>query len=202
MKNFLLIVIILFALGQITYAQDNVVLNGNITFDWCEKSQFERDESINKIKNIIYSEDIVKKYNKKTFRLQYKDYLKDKQYKEHYIAVSNGKKENKTERMSGFYTKNGKILIAYGIQYKNDMQTVYYYDTFGNLKYVDKYSENYPNFPYYTHQYRLDGKLVASIYFTQYDTQYLFKNGKFEGVWFKNTMFNAKAKKIMNRTNY
>lgn len=202
MKNFLLSVFILFAFSQTCLAQDDIILNGNVSFDWCEKSQFERDESIKSIKDIIYSQDIVRKYNKKDFKEKYKDYLKDKNYKEHYIAISNGLKENSTERFSGFYSKNNKVLYAYGIQYKNNMKTIYYYNALGNLIYIDEYSDNYPNFPYYTHQYRLNGKLVASIYFTQEDTQYMFKNGEFFGVWFKNTMFNSKAKKIMNRTNY
>ena len=55
---------------------------------------------------------------------------------------------------------------------------------------------------YYSHQYYANGKLVSSIYFTAYDTQYMYKNGKFIGVWLKDTMFNSKAKKIMTRTNY
>lgn len=93
-------------------------------------------------------------------------------------------------------------MYMYGVQYKNDIYTTYYYDLMGNLRYIDKMSENYPNYPYYSHQYRINGELAGSIYFTSYDTQYVFKNEKFKGVWFKDTMFDSKAKKIMTRTNY
>lgn len=202
MKKLLLFIIIFLLSLQNVLAEDNVKLQGNVSFDWVSKTQLERDKNINDVKNIIYKDDIVKKYNKKPFRAQYSEFLKDSKYKEHYIAVVNRVKENNTERMSGFFTKNGKILYAYGIQYKNNMKEVYYYNTFGTLIYIDKYSSNYPEFPYYTHQYNSKGELVGSIYFTQYDTQYVFKNGKFKGIWYKNTMFNSKAKKIMTRSNY
>ena len=128
--------------------------------------------------------------------------MKDKNTKQHYIQVLSGIKETETENIAGFYALKDKILYAYAIQYKNNPMTVYYYDTLGNLRYVDKFSDNYPNYPYYSHQYYANGKLISSIYFTAYDTQYMYKNGKFIGVWFKDTMFNSKAKKIMTRTNY
>ena len=104
--------------------------------------------------------------------------------------------------MSGFFSKNEKLLLIYGLQYKNDIYTKYYYDAMGNLRYIDAFSKNYPNYPYFTHQYRVDGSLAGSVYFNDKDTQYIFKNDKFSGVWFKNTMFNRKAKKIMTRSNY
>ena len=104
--------------------------------------------------------------------------------------------------LAGFFKFGDRILYAYGVQYKDNIYTTYYYDSFGNLKYIDKMSENYPKFPYYSHQYRISGELAGSFYFTSYDTQYEFKNGKFVGLWYKDTMFNAKAKKILTRTNY
>lgn len=200
MKKILLFIAIFVALP--VFAENNLMLNGYASFDWAEKTQFERDANISKIKGIIYRENIVKKYNKKAFKDEYKDFLKDKDFKKHYIEITSGKKENSTERIAGFYTLNGKLLYMYGIQYKNNMNTTYYYDMAGNLRYVDKMSENYPNYPYYSHQYRINGTLASSIYFTSLETQYVFKNEKFKGVWYKDTMFDAKAKKIMTRTNY
>ena len=201
MKKLILLFTLLFFINYAS-ADDNLVLQGLATFDWATKTQFERDENINKIKNIIYKDNIVKKYPRKEFKEKYKAFLKDENLKKHYIEISNGQKQNETERLAGFYTQKYNIMYMYGIQFKNDIYTTYYYDMMGNLRYIDKMSENYPNFPYYSHQYRIDGKLAGSIYFTAYDTQYVFKNGEFKGVWFKDTMFNAKAKKILTRTNY
>ncbi|MBR2526385.1 hypothetical protein IKE67_07960 [bacterium] len=181
---------------------DDVLLEGSVSFDWATKTQFERDENISQIRNIIYKDNIITKYNKNELKVQYKAFLKDKDRDKHYIEISNGKKENDTERLAGFYKFNGKLMYMYGVQYKNDIYTTYYYDLMGNLRYIDKMSENYPNYPYYSHQYRITGELAGSIYFTSYDTQYVFKNEKFKGVWFKDTMFDSKAKKIMTRTNY
>lgn len=196
----LFLFIVLFAMLP-AFADENV-LSGGVSFDWATKSQFERDENIEKVKNIIYSENFIKKYPKNEFKDTYKNFLKDADYKQHYQEILSGKKEDSNARFAGFFMADERILYMYGIQYKNDIYTTYYYDALGNLRYVDKMSENYPNYPYYSHQYRINGTLAGSIYFTKYDTQYVFNNEKFKGVWFKDTMFNSKAKKILTRTNY
>ncbi len=200
-KNLILLLLFVIILSP-SIASEQIALNGNINFDWVTKTQLERDTNIEDIRKTLYSDNPISKYSKKEFRNTYKDYLKDKNTKQHYIQVLSGIKETETENIAGFYALKDKILYAYAIQYKNNPMTVYYYDTLGNLRYVDKFSDNYPNYPYYSHQYYANGKLISSIYFTAYDTQYMYKNGKFIGVWFKDTMFNSKAKKIMTRTNY
>lgn len=181
---------------------DDPILQGLVSFDWANKTQLDRDKNIEDIKNIIYKDDFIKKYPKNSLKLIYKTHLKDYKLKQHYEEITSGKKQNETERLAGFYRFNGKVMYMYGVQYNNDKYTTYYYDMMGNLRYIDKMSTNYPNFPYYSHQYRINGELAGSIYFTAYDTQYVFKNKKFKGVWFKDTMFDAKANKIMTRTNY
>ena len=200
-KNLILLLLFLIILSP-SIASEQITLNGNINFDWVTKTQLERDTNIEHIRKTLYSDNPTSKYSKKEFMNTYKDYLKDKNTKQHYIQVLSGIKETETENIAGFYALKDKILYAYAIQYKNNPMTVYYYDTLGNLRYVDRFSDNYPNYPYYSHQYYANGKLISSIYFTAYDTQYMYKNGKFIGVWFKDTMFNSKAKKIMTRTNY
>lgn len=200
-KNLILLLLFVIILSP-SIASEQITLNGNINFDWVTKTQLERDTNIEHIRKTLYSDNPTSKYSKKEFINTYKDYLKDKNTKQHYIQILSGIKETETENIAGFYALKDKILYAYAIQYKNNPMTVYYYDTLGNLRYVDKFSDNYPNYPYYSHQYYANGKLISSIYFTAYDTQYMYKNGKFIGVWFKDTMFNSKAKKIMTRTNY
>ncbi len=201
-KLFTVIFILSIFINIPALSEENFILQGKVNFDWAEKSQFERDLQIEEIKNTIYKDEFVKKYPKKAFKSDYADFLKDKNYKSNYFILKSGKNETKDANLSGFFSKNEKILFIYGIQYKNNIYTKYYYDAMGNLRYIDTFSSNYPNYPYFTHQYRIDGSLAGSVYFKDKDTQYIFKNEKFSGVWFKNTMFNRKAKKIMTRSNY
>lgn len=178
-----------------------IVLTGNIVFDWLDISQIERDEVIDKYKKELFGDETVYKYNKKEFRSEYKDFLKDKDYKRHYYLVSNGVKETDNENLCGFY--KGKLLISYAIQYKSDSRTVYYYDALGNLRYLDKMSDNYPNFPYMSKQYRANGTLVSAIYFMSHDMQYMYNDDKsFKGAWYKDKMYDRHAKQVLTRTNW
>ena len=86
---------------------------------------------------------------------------------------------------------------------KKDLKTVYYYDALGNLRYVDKFSENYPNFPYMSKQYRVNGTLVSAIYFMDEDLQYMYNSDEsFKGVWYKDKMYNIDGKQTLTRTNW
>ena len=86
---------------------------------------------------------------------------------------------------------------------KNNPKFVYYYSAFGKLIYVDISSDQYPNFPYYSRQYRANGKLSGAIYFVSKDLQYVYEpDGKFKGVWYKDKMFDRNAKQILTRNNW
>lgn len=210
MKKFLIVLCILLV-GKVSSATDltpiladeesNKVITANIVFDWLDINQIDRDAVILKYKNELFGDDTVYKYNKKEFKNEYKDFNKDSDYKRHYLLVTNGVKETDSENLCGFY--RGKILISYAIQYKNDLRTVYYYDALGKLRYIDKFSQNYPNFPYMSKQYRANGSLVSAIYVVSHDLQYMYDNKKaFKGVWFKDKMYNRTAKQILTRTNW
>lgn len=179
----------------------SIVLTGNLVFDWLDITQAGRDAVIEKYKTQLFGDETVYKYNKKEFRNEYKDFLKDGDYKRHYMLVSNNVKETDTENLCGFY--KGKLLIIYAVQYKDDLKTVYYYDTLGKLRYIDKFSENYPNFPYMSKQYRANGTLVSAIYFMSHDMQYMYNDdGSFKGAWYKDKMYDAHAKQILTRSNW
>lgn len=178
-----------------------IVLTGNLIFDWLDISQIQRDEVIEKYKSELFDEDTVYKYAKKDFRNDYKDYLKDDDYKRHYMLVSNNVTETDSENLCGFY--KGKLLISYAVQYKNDLRTVYYYDAMGKLRYIDKFSQNYPNFPYMSKQYRANGTLVSAIYFMSHDMQYMYNDdGSFKGAWYKDKMYDRRAKQVLTRNNW
>lgn len=178
-----------------------IVLTGNLVFDWLDITQSGRDAVIEKYKSELFNEDTVYKINKKEFRNEYKDFLKDADFKRHYMLASNNVKETDSENLCGFY--RGKLLISYAVQYKNDLRTVYYYDALGKLRYVDNFSENYPNFPYMSKQYRASGTLVSAIYIMSHDMQYMYNSdGSFKGAWYKDKMYDAHARQILTRNNW
>ena len=178
-----------------------IVLTGNLVFDWLDITQDGRDAVIEKYKKELFGEDTVYKFNKKEFRNEYKDYLRDSDYQRHYMLVSNNVKETDQENLCGFY--RGKLLISYAVQYKNDLRTVYYYDALGKLRYIDKFSENYPNFPCTSKQYRANGTLVSAIYIISHDMQYMYNSdGSFKGAWYKDKMFDRRAKQVLTRSNW
>ena len=174
MKRFLLILVML-VFGSFAYSADfeqnesveTPVITGGIEFDWLEITQQDRDSIIAKYKSELFPENTVYKFTKKDFKEKYKDFLKDKDYQRHYMLVSNNVTETDDENLCGFY--KGRLLISYAVQYKNDLRTVYYYDVLGNLRYVDNMSENYPNFPYSSKQYRVNGTLAGAISFESHD---------------------------------
>ncbi len=182
--------------------QDVKPIECEVTFDWISKTQLQRDENIKQIQDILFNEKTVLKYDKKEFRAKYKEFYKDKNSMQNYMDISNGKKEDKDRYYAAFFLKNG-LLIAYGIQYKNNMQNIYYYDAMGHLRFIDIYSETYPNLPYYALQYSTSGKLIGTIYFVSVYDQYIYSPDKsFKGRWYKENMYNKKAKVILKRSNY
>lgn len=210
MKRFLVVLLILL-LGKVSLAEDlspviqeekaPAPITASIEFDWLDISQIDRDAVIAKYSSELFKDDTVYKYNKKEFRKDYKDFLKDSDYKRHYMLVSNDVKETNDENLCGFF--KGNILISYAIQYKNDLKTAYYYDAFGKLRYIDKFSDNYPNFPYMSKQYRANGTLVSAIYLMSKDLQYMYnKDQSFKGAWYKDKMYDSRAKQVLKRNNW
>lgn len=204
--SLILILFVLFGFSKVGWAsahQDELVpIECGITFDWISKTQLQRDENIKQIQDILFSEKTVLKYPKKEFKTKNSGFLKDKDFLQNYTDISKGKKEDADKYYAGFFLKNG-LLIAYGVQYKDNLKNIYYYDAMGNLRFVDYYSENYPKFPYYALQYGINGKLIGTVYFvSQYD-QYIFNSDKtFKGRWYKEKMYNRNAKVILTRSNY
>ena len=178
-----------------------ITLEAKAIFDWVDISQVERDKQIQEYKNILFNDDI-NKIKKRDFRQKYSDFLKDKNWKEHYRLAKLGVLETEYAKICAFFFKKD-ILLIYALQYKNNLQRVYYYNAYGNLQYVDEISDNYPNFPYTSKQYRKNGKLVSAIYFSSHDTQYMYgPDGEFTGLWHKNKMFDKNGKQKITRTNW
>ena len=198
LKKILLTIILL--TQTVVFASFNDVLIADITYDWINKSEVEREAIIQEVKDIIFEQPIEKQ---KDFRSQFKDRLKDKNLLEDYMAASAGYKEYKGNNISAFYFKKMKSLYMYALQDKKDVSKAYYYDALGHLKYVDLIYGEYPDYPYYSIQYRISGTPVSAIYYASKDCQYLFTpKGDFEGVWYKHNLYNNKSEIILKRTTY
>jgi len=199
MKKFLF-VLLAFVIQIAAYANYNDVYILDIKYDWINKTAVEKEAIISEVKDIIFNEPLKKQSD---FKSQFKDKLKDKNHLENYYAASAGYKEYKDNNISAFYYKKMKNIYMYALQDKKDVSKAFYYDAMGNLKYVDFIYGAYPDYPYYSIQYRISGKPVSAIYFVSEDCQYLFKpNGDFEGVWYKHNLYNKDSKVILTRTTY
>lgn len=201
MKKLLTILAVLFFTQTLANANYNDIYIADIQYDWIKKSEVEKEAIISEVHDIIFENGTFEK--EKDFKKQFKDRIQDKQYKEHYLAASAGYEEYKDYNISAFYYKKQKFIYMYALQEKKDISKSYYYDALGNLKYVDFIYGEYPDYPYYSIQYKINGNPISAIYFVSKDTQYLFApDGTFTGVWYKHNLYNQKSKIILTRTTF
>ena len=202
MKKLILFLTVFLLSQTLVSANFNDIYIADIQYDWIQKSEVEKESIISEVHDIIFeNEETLAK--QKDFRSQFKDRLKDKNYKEHYFAASAGYKEYKDYNISAFYYKKQKHIYMYALQDKKDISKSYYYDALGHLVYVDFNFGEYPEYPYYTIQYKISGNPVSAIYYVSKDNQYLYTpEGEFTGVWYKNNLYDKHSKVILKRTAY
>lgn len=200
MKKLILTITILFLTQICTNASFNDIYVADIQYDWIDKNNVEKEAIINEVHDIIFENELTKVEG---FKSQFKDRLKDKDFKEHYFAASAGYKEYKDYNISAFYYKKQKHIYMYALQDKKDVSKSYYYNALGHLVYVDFNFGEYPEYPYYTFQYKVSGTPVSAIYYVSKDNQYLFNpDGEFVGIWYKHNLYDKHSKVILKRTTY
>ena len=162
MKNikFLLLIFALFV-HTATFANYNDIYIADVQYDWIDKSEVEKEAIISEIHDIIFENDITKINH---FRSEFKEYMQDKNYKEHYLAASAGYKEYEDNVLSAFYYKKQKHIYMYALQNKKDVTKSYYYDALGNLRYVD-----------FSKLYRWNTN-IQSYYYSKIDTMFSTHN--------------------------
>lgn len=194
-------ILLLFLLLQgVVFANYNDIYIADIQYDWINKSMVEKEAIISEIHDIVFEEDVA---HKKDLKSEFKSILKDKDWKEHYFAASAGYEEYKDYNISAFYYKKQKNIYMYALQSKKDLTKSYYYDALGHLRYIDFINGEYPEYPYYSIQYKINGTPISAIYFVSKDTQYLFNpDGSFKGVWYKHNLYDKSSKVILTRTTY
>ena len=178
-------------------------LQAEITFDWLDISVAQRKELIEKYKNILFADENKDTYyTKEEFKKEFAPYFKDKEFKHHYMLTNNGVTEDEDAKYCAFYYKKN-TLVMYAIQYNTNPHNAFYYTAFGKLYYVDITSKNYPQYPYYSMQYNRSGKLKSAIYFISKDIQYMYSpEGEFQGIWYKDKMYDENGKQTLTRTNW
>ncbi|MBR6301619.1 hypothetical protein IKR55_02675 [bacterium] len=189
---------------KVEQAQQEVMpIKAEIKFDWVDITQAQRDENIEKYKNLLFENNTTPIYfNKTEFNNKFSKYKKDKNYKHHYFLTNNGVTEDEEAKYCAFYFKKN-TLVMYAIQYKNNPTNAFYYSAYGKLYYTDVMSKEYPNFPYSSMQYDKKGKLKSAIYFVSKDLQYMYGPDKeFQGIWYKENMYDKNGKQTIKRTNW
>lgn len=178
-------------------------LNAEISFDWLDISLAQREENVAKYKNFLFDNNSSKIYfDKDEFKTEFKKYRKDKEYKLHYMLTNEGVTEDEEAKYCAFYFKRNTLMM-YAIQYKDNPHRAFYYSAFGKLYFTDVISDEYPNFPYTSMQYNKNGQLKSAIYFVSKDIQYMFDGDKeFQGIWYKDKMYDKNGKKILTRSNW
>ncbi len=178
-------------------------LQAAVTFDWLDISQAQRDENIEHYKNLLFEDNPSRIYfTKDEFKKEFAKYFKDKEFKYHYMLVNNGVTEDEDAKYCAFFYKRN-TLVMYAIQYKNNPKRAFYYTAFGGLRYTDIMSDEYPNFPYTSMQYDKKGRLKSAIYFVSKDLQYMYGPEKeFQGLWYKEKMYDRNGKQTLTRTNW
>lgn len=184
-------------------SDNNLVLTAEVTFDWLDISTAQREENIEKYKNLLFENNSSKIYfTKEEFKKEFANYYKDREYKLHYMLTNNGVTEDEDAKYCAFFSK-GNTLLIYAIQYKKNPTNAFYYSGFGRLYYTDVMSDEYPNFPYTSMQYNKKGELKSAIYFVSKDIQYMYGPDKeFQGIWYKEKMYDKNGKIQMTRTNW
>lgn len=188
---------------EIQQEQKSPTLQAGVTFDWLDITQEQRDEYIADYKEKLFETNSSKIYfEKDEFKKEFAKFYKDKEFKMHYMYANNGVTEDSEAKYCAFYYKNNTLLI-YAIQYKNNPRQAFYYSAFGKMYYTDLMSDEYPNFPYTSMQYNRKGKLSSAIYFVSKDLQYMFGPDKeFQGVWYKDKMYDKNGKQTLTRTHW
>ena len=200
MKKFKYLAAVLFLVQSLAFANYNDVYIADIQYDWIDKSMVEKEAIISEIRDIIFKDEDTKIED---LKVQFKDKLKDKEHLDHYYAASAGYEEYGDYNLSAFYYGKQKHIYMYALQDKKDLSKAYYYDALGKLRYIDFIYGDYPDYPYYSIQYRISGKPISAIYFVSKDTQYLYEpDGTFKGVWYKHNLYDEHSDIILTRTAY
>ena len=159
-------------------------------FDWLFLTNIERKERVTNIFNTMFPKGYVTNFPKNLLKSKLSKYLKDTDYKIHYDAVCAGYTHYRDVNLQPFFLGKSKYVYMYALQYDKAPQKTFYYDAMGRLKFVDFRYGGFPEYPFYTKKYAINGKLIRAMYLQAPDTMYIYSNkGSFIGVKYKSTIY-------------
>ena len=159
-------------------------------FDWLFLTNVERKERVTNIFNTMFPKGYVTNFPKNLLKSKLSKYLKDADYKIHYDAVCAGYTHYRDVNLQPFFLGKSKYVYMYALQYDKAPQKTFYYDAMGRLKFVDFRYGGFPEYPFYTKKYAINGKLIRAMYLQTPDTMYIYSNkGSFIGVKYQNTVY-------------
>lgn len=159
-------------------------------FDWLFLTNIERKERVTNIFNTMFPKEYVTNFPKNLLKSKLSKYLKDADYKIHYDAVCAGYTHYRDVNLQPFFLGKSKYVYMYALQYDKAPQKTFYYDAMGRLKFVDFRYGGFPEYPFYTKKYAINGKLIRAMYLQSPDTMYIYSNkGSFIGVKYKSTIY-------------
>ena len=158
--------------------------------DWLFLTNIERKERVTNIFNTMFPKGYVTNFPKNLLKSKLSKYLKDADYKIHYDAVCAGYTHYRDVNLQPFFLGKSKYVYMYALQYDKAPQKTFYYDAMGRLKFVDFRYGGFPEYPFYTKKYAINGKLIRAMYLQSPDTMYIYSNkGSFIGVKYKSTIY-------------
>lgn len=161
-------------------------------FDWTYISNEERKDRVITIFKIMFPKGYVTNFPKKFLQSRLKQHLKDRNFKEHYEAVCSGQTHYRDVDMQPFVDEKNFVYM-YALQFTKTPQRTFYYDALGNLRFVDFRYGSFPECPYYTKKYSIDGKLIRAMYLQNPETMYIYsETGAFLGVKHDNQIYTFK----------
>ncbi len=159
-------------------------------FDWLFLTNIERKERVTNIFNTMFPKGYVTNFPKNLLKSKLSKYLKDTDYKIHYDAVCAGYTHYRDVNLQPFFLGKSKYVYMYALQYDKAPQKTFYYDAMGRLKFIDFRYGGFPEYPFYTKKYAINGKLIRAMYLQSPDTMYIYSNkGSFIGVKYKSTIY-------------
>ena len=160
------------------------------SFDWLYLSNVERKDRVQEIFKIMFPKGYVTNFPKGFLKQRLKNYLKDENHEAHYEAVCAGYTRYRDVDLQPFFAGKSKFVYMYALQYTKSPQKTFYYDAMGRLKFIDFRYGGYPDCPYYTKKYAINGKLVRAMYLQAPDTMYIYSDkGAFIGVKYRNNVY-------------
>ena len=152
----------------------------------------ERKTRVLTIFKIMFPKGYVTNFPKKYLQSKLKNHLKDRNFKDHYEAVCSGITHFKDVDLQPF-VNDKNFVFMYAMQFSKTPQRTFYYDAMGNLKFIDFRYGSFPECPYYTKKYSIDGKLIRAMYLQNPETMYIYsETGTFIGVKYNNQIYTFK----------